>query len=164
MLIVQVISLSSLCAATEVICEKVSDTSWNHDKVSRKTCWMEKTTTIDSQGTSVSPEDPLVQAITFSSNKKVQYLPLRIDLQFQNLEIYSAHDCSIEKVSKRNFKNLKHLNYLWLNDNQLEHISSDTFEDLISAKEIQLRKTFNLFMRVLRFPNLFLQKTTKSKL
>lgn len=104
---------------------------------------MYETTAIESEEVSVStPADSLIVGIFFKGNKKILFLPLRVDLKFSGLELYTANDCAIEKISKRNFKNLNRLTNLWLDNNQIEYVSSDAFEDLIAMKKINMSKKY----------------------
>lgn len=140
-IIVQIIRFTSISAAIYVPCESVHDVVWNLDGASRKTCLMITTTSIHSEEAFVSsPVDATVKVIHFNSNKQIVFLPSRVDLKFPSLELYAAGRCEIEKISKRNFKNLKHLTHLWLGFNQIEYVPSDTFEDLIAIQDIQLSK------------------------
>jgi acid phosphatase class B len=127
-------------AANEVSCESINDFSWGYAG-KHKTCDMDGTTKIDSLGFAiVSTKDETVAAIQFARNKKVFFLPEKANEKFPNLVLYSANECSIKAISKINFKGLKNLKSLYLYQNQIEKILSDTFEDLTSLKEIELRE------------------------
>lgn len=104
-----------------------------------KTCWMEKTTQINQPETTInSGRDESVAGIWFRLNKKIFFLPEKVDEIFPNLIGYVAEYCSIIEVSKKNFRNLFKLRGLWLQGNQIEVINSDTFEDLTSLERLYL--------------------------
>lgn len=127
-----------------ISCEKKIDASWVWFTTTRKTCYMQ-TKTINSKGFVISPADSSIDALTFYTNKKILFLPIRVDETFTNLIGYEAADCSLTAVSKINFKNLDKLLYLGLMKNQIERISSDTFEDLTSLEILVLGLLKNIF-------------------
>lgn len=103
-----------------------------------KTCLMQQTTTIASEGFVVSPSDSSVEGIDFFFNKKIQFLPIQVDETFPNLVIYDAGLCSIKVVAKNSFKNLTKLERLYLQYNKIELIDFGTFGDLTSLKILWL--------------------------
>lgn len=72
--------------------------------------------------------------------KKVTALPVDFDNRFPNLELYNASSCSIQSISKENFEDMKNLQYLYLDNNQIETIARDTFSSVTSSIMIHLRK------------------------
>lgn len=122
--------------AFNVSCEKIEMYSWAWGGA--LTCYM-RTVTINSTGLEITNERNMaIRAIEFSSNKMVQFLPEHPAQNFPNLEIYKATGCAIEKIQKKNFKNLSKLKVLWITSNPLETITSDTFEDLTSLESLVL--------------------------
>lgn len=83
-------------------------------------------------------EDAEIGALVFSNNENILLLPVQLAISFPELEFYFASKCSIKTIAKINFKGLRAVTLLDLKDNQIEMISSDTFEDLTSLQEIQL--------------------------
>lgn len=126
--------------SNEILCESIIDFSWGYAG-KHKTCDMDGTTKIDSLGFVIAAsKDETIAAIQFARNKKIFYLPEKVNEKFANLIVYSANECLVKEVFKANFKGLKLLKNLYLYHNQIENIPSDTFEDLISLKELELRK------------------------
>lgn len=131
----------------QVPCEKINIFNWNHPLEEIKTCQMNITTIITSTDVICSePENLLVRGLNLSNNKNIKYLPIEIDMSFPNLIGYSAANCKIEAITKYNFKNLYEVKMLWLLQNKIERIMSDTFEDLASLEILDLRKIgFSIF-------------------
>lgn len=85
-----------------------------------------------------SPRNELFVVFFARYNKKLQYLPSNLGEKFPNLLSLFADGCSIEELSKENFKGLNKLNYLELSDNQIETINDDVFEYTPEIKGIDL--------------------------
>lgn len=117
-------------------------TNRDHLKVDLKTCFMYYSTAIDSPGIVISTRDSDVGGLDFAVNKKVRFLPERVAESFPNLVGYTAWSCSLTEIYKTNFKNLINLRKLDLGENQIEKISSNTFEDLRSLEKLDLSKKF----------------------
>lgn len=94
-------------------------------------------TRIASNDTTISA-DAEIGELVFSKNKNISLLPVDVAISFPELELYSASKCFIKTIARIHFKGLRALTILDLQNNQIEMIRSDTFEDLISLKEIQL--------------------------
>lgn len=125
--------------AKEVSCESVSDGSWeNVGNV--KTCYMDKTSSIKEPDVTVFKHDELMSAMWLAYNKKIVYLPVGVGETFPNLLIYHARGCSIKEIMRKNFKSLSKLKILFLSNNQIENISSETFNDLASLQSLRLSK------------------------
>lgn len=115
---------------------------------SPKTCFMDRETAIESIGLTISSEiDESIEGLRFVDNKKIHFLPEKIEASFPNLVYFAAYGCSIKEISKDNFQNLTKLTFLSLALNQIEKIFSDTFEDLTSLKYLFLckEKGFKIF-------------------
>lgn len=105
------------------------------------TCSMQDATVIGGLDFKISSaRDERVQEILFNRNRKISFLPLDTSKNFPNLTGYSARNCSIRNVRKENFHNLNALKGIYLDNNQIETIFSETFEGLISLQEIFLGK------------------------
>jgi Leucine-rich repeat (LRR) protein len=127
-------------------CESIEDKTATCVKL-RKSCLMKKTTEIDEHGFSMaSPQDESIERITFSYNKKVQFLPENIDKVFPNLAVYDASSCAIKEISTPNFINLSKLSIISLDGNLIERIERGTFEGLIGLTEIYLSKYYRNFL------------------
>lgn len=106
-----------------------------------KTCFMQHSTVVDAPDFIIStPRDETVEGLRFTHNKNIFFLPTETAKTFPNLIMYSAWNCSIKVVKKENFKNLNTIVAIYLSDNQIETVSSDTFEDLTSLEMISLSK------------------------
>lgn len=102
---------------------------------------MNESTTINSTGFSISSsKDNNVKGFYSYRNDKIEFLPENFAEKFPNLVVIWASRCSIKKVSKKNFRNLRKLRGLDLDKNQIERIESDTFDDLIELEELHLGK------------------------
>jgi hypothetical protein len=103
-----------------------------------KSCYMANFTSIDSPGFKISNRDPSIQKIQFDNNKNISFLPMNIDENFPDLTLYAASRCSIEQIFKSNFRNLKKLIKVFLDNNQITELWGGTFEDLTNLKELRL--------------------------
>lgn len=72
--------------------------------------------------------------------QNIHFLPILLHERFPDLEFYDIRSTATPKISKKNFEKLVKLKGLKLTDNQIEVIKSDTFEDLISLRELRLSK------------------------
>lgn len=121
--------------AKEVPCESIRLEETN----TTLTCFMTGKTIIDSEGYKISSvKDLTVAHLRFSGNRKISYLPERIDETFPKILSLVATNCSIKAIKRENFIGLKSLTTLWLIENQIERIYSDTFKDLESVRWIFL--------------------------
>lgn len=102
---------------------------------------MQPLTVIDSSDSSIStPRDEAIEVLTFSDNKKISFLPLKIANEFPNLLVYVASYCSIKVVKRDHFKNLNKLQHIDLEANQIETVFEDTFIGLTYLEHINLSK------------------------
>lgn len=106
------------------------------------TCYMNNSTVIDSRMTQiVIAQDvaPTVSNLFFSRNKNISFLPTNIAI-FPNIKMLTAEDCLLTSIRRENFSGLKNLKVLFLNNNKIKTIYSDTLEDLISLEYLSLSK------------------------
>lgn len=117
----------------------VSSFGWRGlEMPSTKDCIM-KAATIDSEGfTITTPANESVDFFNAFLNKKMQFLPENFAEKFPNLVVMWAPQCSIKKISKKNFQNLHKLRGIGLGDNRIEKIASDTFDGLVSLTHLFL--------------------------
>lgn len=107
----------------------------------RDCCLMDRMTSIASDNLRISAKRrEFIKGIKFFRNQRIQYLPVFINSKFPKIIRLEATGCSIKKISKDNFQGLFQLYELNLDENFLEEIRSDTFEDLKSVKYIHLGK------------------------
>lgn len=130
---------TSEAARKQIFCESIlNEGSWPHVGVIR-ICLMRESTSIFAKDVETIPKlDDSVIGLSFYGNKKIHFPPLGIDKTFSNLQAYNFESCSVESVSRQAFANLRNLRVLWLNDNQIEGIPSDSFDDLLSLEWLYL--------------------------
>jgi Leucine rich repeat len=142
----------------KISCEKVEIDHWIPPVELVKTCKMLETTVIDDNNVNISRRDETVNGLRFDWNKKIAFLPVRLNDTFPNLIGYSVMACSIKEVSKKNFEGLRKLVLLRLSNNQIEKISGGTFEDLVSLRTLNLGKSdFDWFVQYFNFDYSFQQ-------
>lgn len=137
-------------ARKQISCEAIVNdvVSWPHVGVIR-VCLMAKTTSIFMKDVQIAANpDESVTGLSFFENKKIRFPPFGVDTSFPNLEAYDFEYCSLESISRHAFKNLRKLKVLWLNNNELEQIPSDSFEDLTALEWLYLRKKILFFFLI----------------
>lgn len=134
----------SEAATNSVPCESKKSSKWLYDAGTHRTCSMTESTSIDSFGFTIkSNRDETITGLDLESNKNILFLPIRVDRSFAKLVAYNANGCSLKSLSKENFKNLRFLKHLWLGENEIVKIYSDTFVDLSSLVDLALCKKIN---------------------
>lgn len=129
---------------SEAECEKEE----NHNYINfllfpqARTCYMKTVTTISSPGFTISSRDETIGGLLFDHNKKINFLPEKVANTFPNLIVYSVYNCSLVKVFPANFKNLVNLKALDLQNNKIEKIPNNLFDDLTSLEYLNLSKEF----------------------
>lgn len=107
---------------------------------------MQDLTVIDAPDFTIStPRDEELEGFNVGQNYKILFLPIQTSEKFPNLIAYAASSCSIRTVRKENFQSLNKLKKISLDDNQIETIESNTFEDLTDLIYIGLSDNINLF-------------------
>lgn len=81
------------------------------------------------------------ERLIIENQRNVDYLPVFVHELFVNLKFYQVKNTPIQMISKKNFKKLNMLETLSLERNQIQVIKSDTFEDLVNLKHIQISIT-----------------------
>lgn len=123
-----------LLEANKIDCEKIES---GHQY--KSVCYLNYTTEISEvNATFKGLENSYVDAILFRHNKKIKFLPVKVYNKFSNLEVYLAQNASIKEISALNFERLSKLEYLDLEENQIEFIPNFCFESLISLTQIFL--------------------------
>ena len=125
-------------SADQVSCEKIENYGWYFG--SSKTCYMDKTTEINSADTTIASRDESIEGLRFWGNKKIKFLPIKVSEKFPNLLGLEAGLCSLTTISTANFKGLNKLRFLGLQYNQIKKIRSDVFEDLVALEYLYLCK------------------------
>lgn len=125
-------------AGFQVLCNSTLPIKWDNGKF-YKTCYINQVVFLP--GYSIWwPKDNKMTGLKFQPNKKTKYLPENLNEIYLNLEVYQADNCTIQEISKINFAELRRLEILSLEYNQIEKIPGDTFEDLFSLKYLSLSK------------------------
>lgn len=102
---------------------------------------MTKLTSIDSHDVSFEPlKNEKIKGLSFEGNKKIVYLPVKLYANFPNLYALDGSECAIKLISNQNFRGLNFLKQLWLRGNEIEILTSDTFESLKSLEQLSLGK------------------------
>lgn len=83
-------------------------------------------------------KDVDVEGMIFEGNSNIEYLPSRLFLQFPNLLIYKAAECSVNEINKENFEELTRLKVIDLSFNRIRKISGNTFLELESLLFVNL--------------------------
>lgn len=137
-------------AAVDVTSEPVNcetfDNEYEHDDNGKlKLCEMTENTSIDASGVELGVEkDESVLGIRFYDNKKIFYLPVDVYKSYPNLVIYFAHSCNIKFLLKANFKNLGSVKEVHLDNNRIQKLDGEMFEDMSSLQILYLSKWSNL--------------------
>lgn len=131
--------------AYNVSCQIVEDKIWFLDSLTINLLTCDIDATINSTHVKISTRNKDVLGLQLSGHT-IFYLPVHVNDSFQQLFGYSADECSIESISKDNFKALNSLKVVHLSRNQIEEIANDVFEDLISLEYLVLSKN-NFFNR-----------------
>lgn len=95
--------------------------------------------TIDSDNFVIgSPIDITIELFLIRNIKEVKFLPQRILAKLPNLKEYYVYDCGIDVLRRECFKNMKHLQYLYLAFNSISSIETFAFNDLVKVIELNL--------------------------
>lgn len=117
--------------------ENVFFEPWN--SVGRvKTCFMKWRTSINSKHYTISTHCNTIEALNFSDNKKISYLPVYVGENFPNLLVYDASSCTIKEISNQNFKSFRRLKQMFLENNQIEMIQNEAFDELTNLELLWL--------------------------
>jgi Leucine-rich repeat (LRR) protein len=137
LLAANLLSVKGQTTAKIVKCEKIKVDNWVF-LGDIKTCFMDRETSMDSDGFQISTKDETVKGLLMSWNKKIKFLPQSPSKMFENLIGYSALHCLIKQISYENFQGLDKLERLALNSNEIETVPSNTFKDLKALKHLDL--------------------------
>lgn len=128
---------ASQLEATRITCEALIEVY--HRKF--KACLLTETTNIRTNDVTFEGlENSDVKGIIFNQNKNIQFLPVKVYKKFPNLSYFWAEQACIKEISTANFQGLLILEFLNLDENQIEFIPNFCFESLISLKKILLSK------------------------
>jgi len=85
-----------------------------------------------------SKKSECVKGLNFGSNRKVNFLPIKVYEKFPNIVALNAYECSLKEIRYDNFEKLVELRTLALQYNQISFIPSDSFKDLRNLKHLRL--------------------------
>lgn len=137
-LIVKVLHADS---SNQIACGIIKDQMEFSAIGSQRTCFVGADTIVDRRDYTFSIEkDETVKALVFGKNPKLQYLPIRVNENLPKLLTYTSNGSPIKFIARENFKNMKDLKVLSIVDGKIEKVYSDSFEDLTSLEQIDLRK------------------------
>lgn len=136
--------MTTIEAANELTCNTTGIGGWNLGLL--KTCSIK--TAIDSDGFTFSSVHEELLGLWLGVNEKTVFLPIKVNENFPNLIAYAATECSIKTIERKNFEKLNKLKVVRLEINQIEKISSDTFEDLLSLEYLYLCKFLIRFVMI----------------
>lgn len=145
-LLVAVISFFTKTSAIQISCEKTGNflhkfSPYSNRHAIYKTCFMNESTVINSSDFTISSfRDESIARLDFFSNRNIFYLPVNVSESFPKLSFYNAQNCSIKFISNKNFKGMFELKKLYLDNNGIEKICSDTFEDSLVLEWLTLGK------------------------
>lgn len=142
----------------KIECESQEMTHWGLGNL--MTCIMSKNTTIHCPGAIVE-WNPQVRAISLCMNSEIHFLPSDLHSSFSDLNLIYAYKSAIKAISRENFRNLTKLKTLDLDHNQITEIPRGTFSDLISLRELYMRKSIQLKLQS-DFLHLVTQRATDS--
>lgn len=140
-LVVFALMVVAVRAVQEITCEATLTFKWAYVDIEIPTCLFNSTTVVDSSDVLIK-SDFAASGIYFQDNKKTAHLPIGISKTFPNLLILDATYCSIKRLRPENFEGLKNLKFLWMAGNLIDVIPRDTFKDLVSLTDIDLRKFY----------------------
>lgn len=138
--------ISSYCGfdREKVVCKKTKQTSNGFY------CNMGGDTAITGRNFAIDDDRNVeMKVLSLDRNKNVHFLPVSVHQKFPYLISISARKCSIIEVSRENFSELTSLELVYLSDNRIYSLWSDTFAHLPALRKIflgELKKYFLLFL------------------
>lgn len=100
---------------------------------------MTEKTSIDVSGVALGVEkDESILGVRFYDNKNIFYLPVDVYKSYPNLVIYFGHSCNIKFLFKENFEHLGAVKELHLDNNRIQKLDGEMFEDMNSLQIIYL--------------------------
>lgn len=144
MFLLSLFAVFNSITSNEISCEKEGLHDWDFNVAKVKTCFMDKTTLINQTNVTIANVDDSFKGLSFEGNKNIRFLPVQVAEKIPNLLTYNARKCSVEDVSKENFKGLNKLKILHLAHNQIVVVPIDVFSDLSDLKALFLSENFKV--------------------
>lgn len=110
-----------------------------------------------------SPVNTNVRMFFVKDNRKVKFLPRLVIEKLPNLKNYYVKICGLTALRNFNFKNMRKLERLNLDDNRISKIESAAFNDLVNLRVLELNEnlieTFNgrLFEKMVNVEEIWLK-------
>lgn len=131
--------MASTQGAEKLLCESTDSSYFTYYEETIETCFLNVSTVINSSDTVIN-SDYDANGLYLENNKNISFLPIEMSKTFKNLWIIDATKCAIKRIGPRNFAGLQDLDSLWLAGNLIDEIPKDTFKDLLSLSDIDLRE------------------------
>lgn len=138
----------TFAAAENIKCSSKSEYVHTHFDVvygrMSKCCHVTDTEILHDDSTFLAVEDISVDGLQIRNTDGFDllpvshFLPVRIYRSYPNIIGIYAGGQKLKEISKKNFQRLLKLEYLFLNNNNIQKIKSDTFEGLIKLKTVNL--------------------------
>jgi hypothetical protein len=138
------IASSFASSESSLSCESIGDflhkfSPYARNHVVYKTCFMNESTEITRDDVAISMHrDDSISRLDFFANRKIVCLPVNVSETFPKLTFYNAQNCSLKAISQKNFVGLVELKKLYLDNNEIEVILSDTIEGLVELEWLTL--------------------------
>lgn len=141
-----ILASSSQLEAAEINCEVVY-----RYKRFEKCCYFDRDIVIDALNVTIAGlENSDVEAIQFSGNEKVEFLPVNVYKNYPNLEVYLAGFAAVKEISAFNFARLLNLKSLDLKNNAIKFIPHDCFQGLTKLNQIDLSTNLTITKLLLK--------------
>lgn len=99
-----------------------------------------------------------VDAISYNSNKNVEYLLIKVNLIFKKLKAYDASNCAVREIFWKNFEWLFQLESINLANNQISSIIEELYSPM-QLKNLDLCNFF-FYFTVFQHYNVFIFQPT----
>lgn len=134
--------ISRNCASDDVADRKVSCSPFSKCESLKNygCCVVEPGSRIDSDDYSfvANANYSQLEILRIVKQRNIEFLPVSVYKSFPKLKIYYVANTPVQKISKKNFEKLYELWALYLENNQIEVIPSDTFEDLVKLENVNI--------------------------
>lgn len=125
-------------SAAEFACEKLQKAQFFSNEV--MTCFMVIVQPGQQTKAFTKKKFDSTLGLTLQGNENIDTMPQHISRALINLENYDASNCAIKAIKKTNFYNLRNLKRVWLSNNAIDTVDSDTFDDNPLLEEITFGK------------------------
>lgn len=135
--------ISDINATDNIACEvKIRDDPFDGGFQTIRTstfyCEFNDTIAITTPTTLSNSVNESVTELVMKKNKNIEYMPQGVGVVFPNLEYIDAYGCSVTSLTKLNFKGLTKLINIDLEENRVEKIDANSFEDTVNLSNVYL--------------------------